>query len=715
MKIEQTTVPPTVDACQLTCPQAKVTLAPTETDSRSRVPIIGKDDDGGRPTAIHPGELCAKFREERSLFGYTPHVLKSGIQKYGRRNKLMNGLWCLVEMDLFSLLEWDGPTLEAYLKEHPGESRINVQRSAQRLRTNMANRLVVMMSEEVSISAWWMPIKMLDLYQKWWATRDTPESRKHLVDIYRYLLSQRMIRLISDLHSVYLIPPDYVKPKQMNDLVRIHRGIKTLHPALYTDQSSVGEIDWDLDDYPANLRPCIEGIVYNLEAGSDHVFFWINQLCDRERRDGVGEYQYLKAVWSVLHRFIDRHPGQEFVRESISALEWFFKKMTHQEKPIYLYHAILLLVRRQQIDWEAKAPHIDTPIAEVESLYAFHLAGRKRPMDDYILDLHTRRGKRSGNCLENFAMEGAYIERENVDFLRPEYREIYVTLKQELDLYRNKGLEEQQKRWPLRKLACRVGVPIQSLSSTAMARIKKAPHAKLKTAVYKKPVHIVGDLVYKGPYTFDVPRFINNLRFTYALQVLEERLSLPEWLRASLPWQCIDYDGNDGYFLAAPNVGKTGSIPFKIASSKLEANVPVVTKGGCVRRVADIESNGQMTNEAKRIVLQHLYFRFLLGIGDSGTHQILIREDYKTSGRFLAGVDIEERRGVKENGSRLDHLFKKAPSKFQRSMYAPVVDQIRAIGHHHLDPDTLGRLSAVGIDPESVKKNIGVWEGLKPF
>ncbi|WP_319526011.1 hypothetical protein [uncultured Desulfosarcina sp.] len=81
----------------------------------------------------------------------------------------------------------------------------------------------------------------------------------------------------------------------------------------------------------------------------------------------------------------------------------------------------------------------------------------------------------------------------------------------------------------------------------------------------------------------------------------------------------------------------------------------------------------------------------------------------------MAGVDIEERRGVKENGSRLDHLFKNVPSKAQRSMYAPVVDHIRAIGHHHLDPDTLGRLSAVRIDPESVKTNIETWEGLKPF
>ena len=57
-------------------------------------------------------------------------------------------------------------------------------------------------------------------------------------------------------------------------------------------------------------------------------------------------------------------------------------------------------------------------------------------MDDYIYDLHTKGGKRSGNCMENFALEGAYIENENIEFLRPEYREIYVKLKQELDLYR---------------------------------------------------------------------------------------------------------------------------------------------------------------------------------------------------------------------------------------------------------------------------------------
>lgn len=385
------------------------------------------------------GDLITKFRSERSLFGYDPSVLKSGIQKYGRRAEVEKGLWCLVEMDLFSLLEWNGAAISAYLKSHPEDSLTNVQRSAQCIRTNMINRLVVMMSEEVNISAWWIPAKMQALYQRWIESRGNPSSRKHLVDIYLYLTSQKMIRLISDLKSVYVLPPYYVKPKQMPDLWQIHRNIEALYPAVYSAQSDVGQIDWDLSDYTANLHPCIKGIVYNLERGSDHVFYWISRLCILEQQDQTSKYRYIRLVWAVLHRFIDQHREYELVREAISALEWFFKKMTHQEKPIYLYHAVLLLVRRNQIDWSSTDPGIDTPMADVEKFYREHLTGGKMAMDDYILDLHTHGGKRGKDDLVNFALEGAYIENENKDLLRQDYREIYVMLKQELDRYGSNG------------------------------------------------------------------------------------------------------------------------------------------------------------------------------------------------------------------------------------------------------------------------------------
>jgi len=102
-------------------------------------------------------DLYARYRAERSYFGYDPSVLKSGLQKYARRAELDKGLWCLIEMDLFSLIELEGPALNQYLYAHPKETRKNTQANARRLRTNLVNRLVVIMSEEVNIAAWWMP------------------------------------------------------------------------------------------------------------------------------------------------------------------------------------------------------------------------------------------------------------------------------------------------------------------------------------------------------------------------------------------------------------------------------------------------------------------------------------------------------------------------------------------------------------------------------
>ena len=86
------------------------------------------------------GNLYHGYRSERSFFGYNPNVLKSGIQKYARRLEIQKGLWCLVEMDLFSLLEWNGEALNAYLKVHPGATREQVKSQARKIRTNMVNR-----------------------------------------------------------------------------------------------------------------------------------------------------------------------------------------------------------------------------------------------------------------------------------------------------------------------------------------------------------------------------------------------------------------------------------------------------------------------------------------------------------------------------------------------------------------------------------------------
>jgi hypothetical protein len=387
------------------------------------------------------GDLYARYRVEKSFFGYDPSILKSGIQKYARRAEVEKGLWCLVDLDSFSLLEWGGIALNSYLHAYPEETPENTQIAAKRIRTNMVNRLVVMMSEEVNISAWWIPLKMLELYEKWDGNRGNTSSRKYLVDMYLYLTSQKMIRLISDLHSVFLLPPDYVKAEQMNDLRQIHSKIQHRFPTIYSGQAEIGkmDLDIDMDRYPSSLRLYIEGIAYNLEKCSDNVFYWIKKLCDLANKDGVHRYNYLKIVWDILHRFIDQNAEYEYVRQQICALEEFYKRMGHKEKPIYLYHAVLLLVRRNEIDWDSTAPTIDTPMVDVMKLYGDHLRGVKMKIDDYVLDLHTHGGKKGPGSLKKFALEGAFIKNENYHFLNKEYREIYILLKAELDLYNSRG------------------------------------------------------------------------------------------------------------------------------------------------------------------------------------------------------------------------------------------------------------------------------------
>jgi hypothetical protein len=140
--------------------------------------------------------------------------------------------------------------------------------------------------------------------------------------------------------------------------------------------------------------------------------------------------------------------------------------------------------------------------------------------------------------------------------------------------------------------------------------------------------------------------------------------------------------------------------------------VPVVPRGGAVWRLIEVEKNGQLTADIKLAALQHLYLRFLLDIGDSGPQNILVREDYKSTGRLVAGIDLEERRGIKVKTSQLDHLFKKAPSKLQQSIYASDVHKIESLSYSQLDQRTIDRLSAVGIDLKRLKENVELWERL---
>jgi hypothetical protein len=259
-------------------------------------------------------------------------------------------------------------------------------------------------------------------------------------------------------------------------------------------------------------------------------------------------------------------------------------------------------------------------------------------------------------------------------------------------------------------LADKVGVPIRKLSAEAMIKVNSAPQGQSRTSGRKKAVKIVEDLVFKGPFTSNAQMLINNLSYTYAVELLEMALQLPEWQRGSLRWEYLGCWNNNQYYLAAPNVGKWDNIPSDLVNTRIEKNVKVVPRGCHVNRISDIEENGLLTDDIKSAALQHLYLRFLLGIGDSGTHNVLVRQNKSSTGRLIAGIDLEDRRsnGKKKKKRQLDLLFSKPYNK-HIPLYRSNIFKIKLLSDNQLDQHTLARLRAVGIDLERLKENVDLW------
>lgn len=263
-------------------------------------------------------------------------------------------------------------------------------------------------------------------------------------------------------------------------------------------------------------------------------------------------------------------------------------------------------------------------------------------------------------------------------------------------------------------IANRAGVPIVELPTERIAQISVSPQAQLRTARYKKAVYLFDGLVFKGPYRSHELGLIKNLRFNHALEILETALQLHERERAALPWTFLGRGGEDQYYLASPNVGKRKDVPIEVMSSKLERDVKVIKRKVAVKRVSDIEGTEQLNEDILSATLQHLYLRFLLDIGDSGTHNVLIRQDNDGTARPIAGIDLEETRAVKVRlGRRLDHLFKKGPSKDQIRLYDSGVGRIKSLSFNRLDQHASEGLRAVGVDMERLKGNMELWERLE--
>ncbi|CAF1621339.1 unnamed protein product, partial [Didymodactylos carnosus] len=94
------------------------------------------------------GQMSVRMYCEQSYHGISIRVLKSAIQKYARRAMYEKGIWCLIELDLFSLFETsEQACLDQKTNIDTSLTVVQILQNCVKIRSNVINRLVAMMSE----------------------------------------------------------------------------------------------------------------------------------------------------------------------------------------------------------------------------------------------------------------------------------------------------------------------------------------------------------------------------------------------------------------------------------------------------------------------------------------------------------------------------------------------------------------------------------------
>jgi hypothetical protein len=517
------------------------------------------------------------YRKE-NINGISIRILKSALQKYIRRNDYDKGIYSLSLLDILEL------------------EKTNV--NAKRIRTNMINRLIVSMSEEVNIHED-LPIIFKELYNNWQQNRTKEKSKKYLFQMYKLLVNSKKNRLISDLRTVYNLPEYYDKDFELLEFKH-----KILHENFNID--------------------CL----YN----KPHDFEKFKEKLENKNIDCFADLSYLlkdnkniKKIWKYL---LTKN------NEQIEALYYFYRKMTHKEKYLYLYHSILLLIYN--------------PVNNKLEIPKINLKVKKQKFDDFVNDIHT--GNKDKTVVD-FALEGAIVINEDKRFFIEKFRTMYVEFKKYLLM--NK----------IDLIIKKFNIKLTDIENDS--EITKLPHAQKITSSYKKVVYVDTKKVYKGLYNKDDKLLFNNIINTKLVQVLEEFLGFSKKERTFLEISEI-LKLNNKYYLVFNNVTKVDLNDYTTETTKLEKNVKIL-KRNSIKRVSDIEDT--ITDDMKILVLQHLYIIYLLNVGDYGSHNILVKKDR------ITGIDLEEVRGTKK--LNLMNVFFKKISKKQETIYKSFMKKIK--------------------------------------
>lgn len=626
--------------------------------------------------------------------GVSNPIAISAIQKYIRRDMVDKATWIAAGIDLLGLVH-DPAFLTEYIAARPTAVAKTVKSQAKALRTNMYHRLIMIVSEDICLANLEAPAVVDKLLQKWVKTRDQPfpnGAHKELLQSVAYLCNSKHVRFGSVLKTFFDLPPYYHRYEENKS------GVNT---ALYHKAHA-----YLVSKYPDKFLPDTYRKADGASAEELFSQFETELLASSDHRSWYWLGKYFRAAGYKAHGpivdLIKKHKSKcrpEIVASINVLLKWYhYRHGKTREAITFLYHCLILLMYRN--DPRLTLSGLAVPDIDADKIYKDLIGGKRYDIDDYVVDRHTGAKGTSGS-LEYFARNGAFVTNKSV-FYDKDNEDIYIEMKVLLDSGKVPPVHSTSKVPAISKVVVKpraepvvakprikpavkpavnpavkpavnptvkivVAKPAQKSSdhTDPEATIREKYMAQQRTSPKKKYTYMSKELVVKGPYAESEKSFKLHTGFYQMFLKIEEILGLPEKMRTVIPTEI--YHNKDGNWLVMPNAGHFDPEQFQEVDTKLDGLIKVIKPDGKgargntkLHRILSKVASASLTPDIKRAALQHMYIRMVLGIGDSGLHNMILPH-HRAGDRVVIGLDFEEERELSKFKESLTQPYPYAP------------------------------------------------------
>jgi len=332
------------------------------------------------PPWLFQSQASTKYRQVRTVNGYSFDVAKSAMQKYARRGMPLECMYAMAEMNFFKWI--DG-----------GKGSF----------TNFYNRMRIILLEDVGIaSPHAIPIAntLLITLKK---TQDPfPMELPQLAWLLSNSLHYRMYSMIRAYYYKF-------RPAPMKSSLKFPTGL---------DEKEFGQD--------------VNALVACLEKNDRACYWWMSLIVDSNKKLQQKRYNSTRSGFlgfAVLDWFLKKKTDvPKLVWDNFKICLSWYKDLKVKESSICPFHPMFMYIMRDQLVFDE--PTYILPNSRKPTKYwSLNLQNKVINFIPPVYDMHTREGRNIGKDTINFASEGSLVGFENMTLDIPEARSEYVRAK----------------------------------------------------------------------------------------------------------------------------------------------------------------------------------------------------------------------------------------------------------------------------------------------